>query len=123
LIRAVRSDSRPSFIFQRWTKANHGSHFTGLLVSQDFGYNLPDCRLLPANSLNHTPKNSIREVFFFFSWILSSAGGVLFPAQIFEDQRWRGRAPTRWILFILLSVSAHQIEEDWAPSSAEFISR
>jgi hypothetical protein len=84
---------------------------------------LPDRPLLAANSLNHTPKNSFREVFFFFSWIFSSAGGVLFPAQIFEDQRWRGRAPTRWILFILLSISAHQIEEDWAASSAEFILR
>jgi len=56
------------------------------------------CRLLAANLLNQTPKNVIREVFFFFSWIFSSAGGVLFPAQIFEDQRRRGRSPTRWIL-------------------------
>src|SRR5262249_9705683 len=33
---------------------------------------------LPANSLNHTPKNSIREVFFFFSWSFSSAGEFSF---------------------------------------------
>jgi hypothetical protein len=84
---------------------------------------LPVCRLLAANSLNHRPKNFIREVFFFCSWIFSSAGRVLFPAQIFEDQRRRGRASTRWILFILLSVSAHQIEADWTASSAEFILR
>jgi len=34
-----------------------------------------------------------------------------------------GQSPTRWILFILLSLSAHQIKEDRAPSSAEFILR
>jgi hypothetical protein len=44
-------------------------------------------------------------------------GGVLFLPQIFKDQRRRGKAPTRWILFILLSVSAYQIEEDLAPQA------
>ena len=62
------------------------------------------CALLAANSLNHTPKNSIREVFFFFSRIFSSAGGVLFPAQIFEDQRWRAEPRrTGFFLFYFLS--------------------
>src|SRR6516225_9315947 len=94
-----------------------------LFLERPYSRSLPVGRLLAANSLNHRPKNFIREVFFFCSWIFPSAGGVLFPAQIFEDQRRRGRASTRWILFILLSVSAHQIEADWTASSAEFILR
>src|SRR5215468_5611063 len=62
------------------------------------------CRLLPANSLNHTPKNSIREVFFYSVGFFSSAGGVLFPTQIFEDQCWRGRARRAgFFLFYFLS--------------------
>jgi hypothetical protein len=73
--------------------------------------------------LNHRPKNFIREVFFLFQLDSFFSRGVVFPAQIFEDQRRRGGAPTRWILFILLSVSAHQIEADWTASSAEFILR
>src|SRR5215472_19024177 len=65
---------------------------------------LPVCRLLPANSLNHTPKNSIREVFFYSVGFFSSAGGGLFPTQIFEDQCWRGRARRAgFFLFYFLS--------------------
>src|SRR6516162_4528436 len=62
------------------------------------------CRLLPANSLNHTPKNSIREVFSFSVGFFSSAGGVLFPTQILEDQCWRGKARRAgFFLFYFLS--------------------
>jgi len=35
---------------------------------------LPVCRLLPANSLNHTPKSCRREGLFSFSWIFVSGG-------------------------------------------------
>jgi hypothetical protein len=49
-------------------------------------------------------------MFFSFSWIFLQQEKFAFLAQMFEDQRWRGKPPTRWILFILLSVSPHQIE-------------
>jgi len=81
------------------------------------------CPLLAANLSNHTSKNSIREVFSFFSWMFSSAGGALFPAQIFEGSTPGGQSPDALDSFILLSVSAHQVEADWAASSAEFILR
>ena len=35
---------------------------------------LPDCRLLPTNILNHTPKSCRREGLFSFSWIFVSGG-------------------------------------------------
>ena len=43
--------------------------------------------ILPANSLNHRPQNFIREVFFFFSWMLSSAGGVLVPSFLLRSSK------------------------------------
>ena len=80
-----------------------------------------DLSIISGQFLNHTPKNSIREVFFSFSWIFSSAGGVLFPAQVFEDQRRRGRAPARWILFILFpspSIRSKRIAPRAPPNSS-----
>jgi hypothetical protein len=50
-------------------------------------------RLLPANSLNHPPKNFIREVFFFFSWIFSSVGGVLFSCSDLRRSTLEGQSP------------------------------
>src|SRR5258708_19568624 len=35
---------------------------------------IPVCRLLPANILNHTPKSCRREGLFSFSWIFVSGG-------------------------------------------------
>ena len=54
--------------------------------------------LLPANPLNHRPQNLIREVFFLFSWIFSSAGGVLFPSFSLRSSKINaggGSTPTR----------------------------
>src|SRR5262249_51206000 len=53
----------------------------------------PDCPLLPANPVNHTPKKRIEEAVFSSSWIFLQEEGALLPAQILGGQRRRCRAP------------------------------
>ena len=60
---------------------------------------------------------------FLFQLIFPSAGGVVFSAQIFGNRFWGAGAPTRWILFILLSVSPHQIQPILARAAVEFMLR
>src|SRR5438309_2371413 len=54
---------------------------------------LPNCRLLPANILNHTPKTCRPEGLFSSSWIWFQEEGAPLPAQILAGQRRWGRAP------------------------------
>jgi hypothetical protein len=77
--------------------------------------------LLAANPLNHTPKNFIREVFFFFSWIFFSRRSSLsFCSDLRRStlERQRGRAPDALDSFYFtfcLRASDHQVEADWGP--------
>src|SRR6266478_1162973 len=57
------------------------------------------CRLLPANILNHTPKNCRPEGLFSPSWILFQEEGAPLPAQILAGQRRWGRAPMSYDSF------------------------
>src|SRR6267143_3332417 len=56
---------------------------------------IPDGRLLPANSLNHTRKSSRREGLFSFSWTLPS-GGRSSASGSDLGRSSRGRAPTKY---------------------------
>jgi hypothetical protein len=57
-------------------------------VSRVRFFHFPDCRLLPVNSLNHTPKVCSWKALFSCDWICSGGGAPL-PAQILAGQHRR----------------------------------
>src|SRR5215831_14278507 len=87
----------------------------------------PDCTITSGLPIitgqffeSHSLKLHPRGVFL-FSWIFFLSRRSSLSYSDLRRSMLEGQSPTCWILFILLSLSAHQIKDDRAPSSAKLI--